>query len=108
MPRATAAPHGIFAKMSRERIANQRGAMLAWIISHDIDVAAASSLSAQLPAEGNDYDALTPRELATKVVKLHRIGLNASRLTDKYKASLAEDDRAREQRQADILAMRGA
>jgi hypothetical protein len=32
---------------------------------------------------------------AEKVVKLHELDLKVSRLTEKYKSSLAEDDRAR-------------
>jgi hypothetical protein len=40
-------------------------------------------------------------------VLLHRLELQASRLADKYSASLAEDDRAREERCADALRCRG-
>jgi hypothetical protein len=45
--------------------------------------------------------------LAEKVLKLHELNLTVLRLTEKYKSSLAEDDRDREQRRADLRARGG-
>jgi hypothetical protein len=98
------------AKQSRTNVnamVGQAGAQQGWLNSYSTDSEAAASLTAQLPSDEESYEELKPAALARKVVTLHRLGLQAARLTDKYNASLVEDDRAREERRADIRA-RGA
>jgi len=93
------------ANQSRERVSamtGQAGNLQVWKGSYAIDLEASASLTAQFGAEDENYDALKPVALAAKIVKLHRLSLQSCRLTDKYKASLAEDDRTREERRADM------
>jgi hypothetical protein len=97
-----------FAQNSRQRVSamsGQAGALHAWNNMYDIDREAAASVTAELAAEEANYETLKPRALAAKVVALHRLNLQAARLTAKYNASLAEDARAREHRHAEMLAV---
>lgn len=103
------------AKRSRTNVTSfsgQTGALQAWNNSHEDDVRAGAQLAMDLSlVTSGDYGSLTAVELAEKVIKLHELSLKASRLTEKYKSSLAEDDRAREERlaqvNADVRATRG-
>jgi len=95
------------AKQSRERVSamtGQAGALQTWLNSFAPDLEQVAALKTQLPAEDTSYEALTPGQLAARVVVVHRLSLQALRITDKYKDSLAEDDKARDDRRADIRA----
>lgn len=94
-----------FAKVSRTNVnamGGQTGAQQFWMNSYSSDSEVAASLALQLPSEDAAYETLKPAALAEKVVTLHRLRLQADRLTDKYRASMAEDDRARGERRADM------
>lgn len=95
------------AKRSRANVTSfngQTGALQAWNNSHEEDVRAGAQLAMDLSlVTSGDYSSLTPAELAEKVIKLHEFSLKTSRLTEKYKSSLAEDDRAREERRAEFV-----
>jgi hypothetical protein len=95
------------AKQSRTNVTSitgQTGALQGWLNSYASDAEAVRSLTAQLPGEEANYDALNPAALVDKVVTLHRLRLHAARLTEKYKASLTEDDKARADRLDEIRA----
>jgi hypothetical protein len=95
------------AKQSRTNVAamsGQSGALRQWNDTFREDSELAATLVSLLPAEGSNYDGLAPAVLAARVVKLHELSLQTSQLVDRYTKSLAEDDRARDQRAADIRA----
>jgi len=97
------------AKRSRSNASNgQAGALQTWVNSYDDDVRTGAQLAIDLSlVTAGDYGSLKAAALAEKVVKLHELNLKVLRLTEKYKSSLAEDDRDREQRRADLRARGG-
>ena len=97
------------ANRSRTNVSNgQAGALQTWVSSYDDDVRAGAQLAIDLAlVAAGDYGSLKAPALAEKVVKLHELNLKVMRLTEKYKSSLAEDDRDREQRRADVRARGG-
>jgi hypothetical protein len=96
-----------FAKQSRTNVTSfngQTGALQAWNNSHEDDVRTAAVIAVDLAlVTKGDYGSLTAAALLEKVVKLHELNLKISRLVGKYKSSLAEDDRARQERRAAML-----
>jgi len=96
----------LFEKARRSRAAvfamtGRSGAMQAWLRDIDADRAALPALQATLQAAPDDYRSLTAAGLEDKLVELHRLGSKVKQLVEKYQASLAADDREREQLQAD-------
>ena len=55
----------------------------------------------------HDYSHLAPAGLELMLVEIHEKSLAASRISSKYSAELAADDRAREQIRADVRARGG-
>src|SRR5712691_6830653 len=95
----------LFEKAQRSRVAltaatGQTGALEQWRRDLEVDRGALQALQATLPAAPDDYRGLTPAGLEEKLVELHRLRLKAKVLVEKYQASLAADDRGREQLQA--------
>jgi len=96
------------AKQSRANVTSfsgQTGALQGWNNSFDEDVRAGAAIAMDLSlVAAGDSATLKAAALAGKVIKLHDLNLKVSRLTEKYKSSIAEDDRAREERRTEIRA----
>jgi hypothetical protein len=97
----------LFEKARRSRAAvtaatGQTGAQMQWLRDADADRAALQPLQATLPAAPDDYRSLTPAGLEDKLVELHRLQSKVKLLSEKYQASLAADDKVREQLQANM------
>lgn len=78
------------------------GMMQSWLAEFDEDVAMGSSFNAGLSAPSADYSALSHEELETKLVEVHVLHQKVKRLRDKYQASIAQNDRERENIRADM------
>jgi hypothetical protein len=81
------------------------GALQEWLGLCSADLEFVRSLTSQLPAADDGYVDLTPAELTAKVVKLHELGLHASRVAKKYDIAFIEDDKAREQVREDVRSL---
>ena len=73
------------------------GALQEWLGLCNADLDFVRSLTSQLPAADSGFVDLTSAELTAKVIKLHALGLHASRVANKYNIAFTEDDKAREQ-----------
>jgi hypothetical protein len=83
------------------------GGMQIWYGEWDSDSALVTSLLAKLPDADADYSRLSDTELEAKVIEVHALYLEATRLQDKYQAGIGADDKQREQIRADVRARTG-
>jgi hypothetical protein len=72
------------------------GATEQWRRDLEADRSVAKALQATLPPAPNDYTSLTHTELEAKLVELHSLRSKVMRLSEKYQAELAADDKERE------------
>jgi len=89
------------AKRSRTRVASatgmyQSGAMQKWLTDWDSDQMLELDLRAQLPDAGQSFTSASQAELEANLIRLHALKTQVVGLHDKYKASLATDDRQRD------------
>jgi hypothetical protein len=94
------------AKASRTAVLAARGLsesgnMELWLSDLAIDFGTTKSLGTQLPNANVEYTHVDSSELETKLVVVHALQLQATQIQEKYSASLAADDRDREQIRAD-------
>jgi hypothetical protein len=80
------------------------GALKKWVSEWKVDLAAVTSMQAELPTSDADYASLGHSVLEAKLVAVHAFHAKAVRLREKYDASLAADDREREHIRADVRA----
>lgn len=95
------------AKKSHTAVASAIGhlgssALQLWLSEYETDLSAAKSLESEVPDPSADYVNLAHSELEAKLVALHSLRSKAVHLSEKYHASLASDDKEREQIRADI------
>lgn len=98
-------------RQSRQNVsaaAGRTGASQAWVNYCAEDLRLIEGLKAKLPPDGIDYATVTPDQLAAEIVRLHQVGLQVSRLVDKYRAAMEEDERLRDQIRIDIRARGGS
>ena len=93
------------AKGSRAAVAaatGQAGALQHWQGEYEKDLSAAQRLVTETPDPSATYKSLSYSELESRLVSVHQIQSQADRLHAKYRASLAADDKEREQIRADV------
>ncbi|GAO37738.1 hypothetical protein SCT_3174 [Sulfuricella sp. T08] len=78
------------------------GALQQWLSECEADLSAAKTLEAEVPDPSANYEHLAHSELETKLVAVHSLQSKATRLSEKYHAALAADDKEREQIRADV------
>jgi hypothetical protein len=99
--------HLNYAKRSRTAVASaagrlQSGAMKKWLEEWDADLALAKAMAASVPSRSSDYVALDQAALEEKLIKAHAAAGNVRALRGKYDATLASDDKEREQIREDL------
>lgn len=93
------------AKGSRTAVSaatGQTGALQHWQGVFEKDLSAVQRLVTETPDPGATYESLSYAELESRLVSVHQIQSQADRLYEKYRASLAADDKEREQIRADV------
>lgn len=93
------------AKRSRTAVSaatGQTGALQHWQGEFEKDLSAVQRLVAETPYPGATYDSISYSELESRLVSVHQIQSQADRLHEKYRTSLAADDKEREQIRADV------
>jgi hypothetical protein len=99
---------------SHENIANvtgelKTGSFEAWKREWEIDSAAVDALTAAKPDTANDHAGVTDPELESRLIAVHGLASQATRLRDKYRGSLARDERERDIRRETVARLgRGA
>ncbi len=94
------------AKVSRTAVLAARGIsrssmMDQWNAECEKDLAAVKVLDSEMPDPNSSFEELTHSGLEARLVAVHSTQLKATRLSEKYRASLASDDKQREQISAD-------
>jgi hypothetical protein len=72
------------------------GAIEVWKGHVTADQTTVRQLSHQLPKSVDDYRTLTHAQLEDKLVEVHNVTRTANKIADKYRASLADDDKDRD------------
>ena len=95
------APSMASADQSRKAVLSARGMFQSsikdqWSKELESDSAVLQVLMESVPDGDASFDALTPVELEAKLIEVHNTHTSAARLHDKYRATLASDDRDRE------------
>jgi hypothetical protein len=93
------------AKASRTAVAaatGQAGALQHWQGEFEKDLSTVQRLATEIPDSSATYELLSHSELESRLVSVHQIQSQANRLYEKYRASLASDDKEREQIRADV------
>lgn len=81
------------------------GAMELWKQSFEADAATLAELQRSQPASDATYPGLSPEELESKLVQVHRLQGRADAIRDKYEGALQQDDEQRRQRREDFRDM---
>ncbi len=94
------------AKGSHISVLNARGILHSsmadqWNAECEKDLAAAKLLESEVPDPTSSFEELTHSELEAKLVAVHAAQSKATGLSEKYRASLASDDKDRDNIQAD-------
>jgi hypothetical protein len=97
------------ANSSREAVAAatgryRSGMMAKWRQDVETDKSTAKQLSQQAAATEKDYDNLTPKELESTLVEVHRLQVQVNELRNKYDAAVRADDKEREHIREDARA----
>jgi hypothetical protein len=88
------------ANHSRKAVAAAKGTfgsgmMVKWKQDVEMDKNLARELSKNAPPADRNYDDLTPKELESKLVELHKLQVQIDELTQKYDAAVRADDEDR-------------
>ena len=78
------------------------GGMQIWHDELGADMSTVISLESKLPDDDADYSRFAESDLEAKLVEVHALFLEAERLSDKYKSTVAADDKEREQIRMDM------
>ena len=81
------------------------GAMVFWKQDLEADAKKLVELRAQQPSTEATYAELSPEELESNLVHVHRLQGTASAILNKYKRALEADDEQRKQIREDLRAM---
>jgi hypothetical protein len=93
------------ARRSRTAVAaatGQSGALQQWQGEFDKDLSSVQQLAADAPDLSSTYESMSYSELESELVSVHQVQSKAIRLSEKYRASLAADDKEREHVRADV------
>lgn len=95
------------ANQSRQRVASatgklESGAMKIWDGEVEEDKKKLGHLKEKAPSPTTKYDDLSPSELESQLVAIHKLRGQISDLTEKYRASLKADDEERKQIREDV------
>ena len=88
-----------FAKTSRERVTSangQTGALQHWLGEFDADRKGVNGLQSEYETASRDYHSLSDKALEDRLVESHRLRKKVDQYADKYRASLAADDKERD------------
>ena len=78
------------------------GALQQWLSDWEVDISAAKLLEYEVPYLRANYENFAHSELERRLVDVHNVQSKATRLSEKYHAILAADDKEREQIRADV------
>lgn len=97
------------ANQSREAVASatgryKSGMMEKWKQEVEADKNTAKQLLQNAPAADKSYDDLTPRELESTLVEVHRLQVQVDGLRNKYDAAVRADDEERKHIREDVRA----
>jgi hypothetical protein len=89
-----------YANDSRKAVAAARGRfgsgmMVKWKQGVEVDKNVVKQLSQNAPSADENYDDLSPRELESKLVRIHRLQVQLDGLREKYDAAVRADDEER-------------
>lgn len=73
-----------------------------WTDAYEYDLSTAKALAEKAPDPNADHGGLTPAELETKLVEVYALRSKAGQMRANYEASLATDEKDREQLRADM------
>lgn len=99
-----------YADQSRRRVAAatgglNSGAMVLWKQDLEADAKKLVEIKAQQPSAEATYSWLSPEELESRLVNVHRLQGTANAILNKYKRALEADDEQRKQVREDLRAM---
>jgi hypothetical protein len=80
------------------------GNMVAWVKECDKDRVEVAALLKDLPVAGDDYRALSPDELESRLVSVDALKGKALHMRDKCRGTMAADENSRERLQATSVA----
>lgn len=78
------------------------GRLQQWQNEFEADISAVKLLESEVPDSNASYECLAHSELGSKLVEVHSVQSRATRMSKKYLATLADDDKEREQIRADV------
>ncbi len=90
-----------YANTSRERVAAavgnyHSGAMQQWKQQYESDTNKLKELLSKAPSPGDSHHDLTPKQLESKLVEIHKLQNEVGVLLNKYQTALDADDKTRE------------
>lgn len=97
------------ANRSRQAVASATGKlgsgmMEKWRQEVEVDKNTAKQLFENTPAADKSYDDLTPKELESTLVEVHRLQIQVDELSKKYDAAVQADDEERKHIREDVRA----
>ena len=81
------------------------GAMVQWSAQFEADKSKLTQLVAQAPSSSENYGDLSPAELESRLVAIHKLQGQIGEQSEKYTASLKSDDEQRKQIREDIRSL---
>lgn len=96
-----------YANQSRQAVAaatgrSKSGMMEKWKQDVEVDKNAIKQLFQSAPAAGKNYDDLSPKELESNLIEIHRLQVQVDELRKKYDSAVQADDEARKHIREDV------